>query len=128
MRIIRAVRFGAKLRPLGFKLEAKTAKPLVEPGAAACKDVPQSRLFDEMLKLLLTGHATATIEQLKKKTGAGQGHHQWLELVVERADHPVGAGRWPITDRRVGEGKTLRAQLFAGLCAVARRQTGWDSA
>ena len=32
---------------------------------ALLADVPQSRLFDEMLKLLQTGHSLATIEQLK---------------------------------------------------------------
>lgn len=64
VRIIRAVRFAAKLSPLGFKLDAKTAKPLVEC-EHLLEEVPQSRLFDEMLKLLQTGHALASIEQLK---------------------------------------------------------------
>ncbi len=64
VRIIRAVRFAAKLSALGFALEPKTAKPLVacEP---LLQEVPQSRLFDEMLKLLQTGHALASIEQLR---------------------------------------------------------------
>ena len=51
VRIIRAVRFAAKLSGLGFKLEAKTAAPLVK-SQELLADVPQSRLFDEMLKLL----------------------------------------------------------------------------
>ncbi len=33
---------------------------------ALLADVPQSRLFDEMLKLLQTGHALATIAMLKQ--------------------------------------------------------------
>jgi hypothetical protein len=64
VRIIRAVRFAAKLSPLGFKLDAKTAAPWCQV-AGLLADVPQSRMFDEMLKLLQTGHALATIEQLK---------------------------------------------------------------
>jgi hypothetical protein len=32
-------------------------------------DVPQSRLFDEMLKLLQTGHALASVQQLRKELG-----------------------------------------------------------
>jgi poly(A) polymerase len=52
VRIIRAVRFAAKLSKLGFKLDAKTAKPLAEC-KALLNDVPQSRLFDEMLKRLM---------------------------------------------------------------------------
>lgn len=65
VRIIRAVRFAAKLSQLGFKLETKTAKPLASM-LGLLADVPQSRLFDEMLKLLQTGHALASIEQLQK--------------------------------------------------------------
>jgi poly(A) polymerase len=61
VRIIRAVRFAAKLSQLGFKLENKTAKPLATM-LGLLADVPQSRLFDEMLKLLQTGHALASIE------------------------------------------------------------------
>ena len=51
VRIIRAVRFSAKLNALGFKLEPRTAKPL-KAMMELLADVPQSRLFDEMLKLL----------------------------------------------------------------------------
>ena len=65
VRIIRAIRFSAKLAALGFKLEPKTAAPLVE-SSKLLADVPQSRLFDEMLKLLQTGHAVATVAQLRK--------------------------------------------------------------
>jgi poly(A) polymerase len=56
VRIIRAVRFAAKLSNLGFALEPKTAAPLVK-SQELLADVPQSRLFDEMLKLLQTGHS-----------------------------------------------------------------------
>src|SRR4051812_5389474 len=64
VRIIRAVRFSAKLAGLGFKLDPKTKSPLIQCQSLLA-DVPQSRLFDEMLKLLQTGHALATVEQLK---------------------------------------------------------------
>src|SRR5450830_1355706 len=49
VRIIRAVRFAAKLSPLGFEIEPKTAAPLLS-SQTLLADVPQSRLFDEMLK------------------------------------------------------------------------------
>ena len=65
VRIIRAVRFCRQAQPLGFTIDAKTAAPLVQ-SQALLADVPQSRMFDEMLKLLQTGHAIATIEQLRK--------------------------------------------------------------
>ena len=58
VRVIRAVRFMAKLSHLGFTMERATREPLVA-SARLLADVPQSRLFDEMLKLLQTGHALA---------------------------------------------------------------------
>src|SRR6218665_26871 len=79
VRIIRAVRFAAKLSALGFAIDAKTAAPLRQ-SQALLADVPQSRMFDEMLKLLQTGHAIATIEQLRK-LGLTQGIYPLLDLI-----------------------------------------------
>ncbi len=62
VRIIRVVRFAAKL---GFALDARTEKPL-RAMVPLLANVPLSRLFDEMVKLLQTGHALASIEQLKR--------------------------------------------------------------
>ena len=105
VRIIRAVRFAAKLSALGFKLEAKTAAPLVK-SQELLADVPQSRLFDEMLKLLQTGHALASIEQLKL-LGMARGIYPLLDVVVERAEQPFVNAALKDTDRRVGEGKPV---------------------
>jgi poly(A) polymerase len=88
VRIIRAVRFAAKLAALGFKFEPKTARRRSRRSPAKLlADVPQSRLFDEMLKLLQTGHSLATIEQLRK-LGLARGIYPLLDLVVERAEQP----------------------------------------
>ena len=62
VRIIRVVRFAAKL---GFTLEPLTLKPIAA-ATPLLANVPISRLFDEMVKLLQTGHALASIEQLRK--------------------------------------------------------------
>jgi len=62
VRIIRVVRFAAKL---GFALDPATSRP-VAATASLLANVPISRLFDEMIKLLQTGHALASIEQLRK--------------------------------------------------------------
>ena len=124
VRIIRAVRFGAKLSGLGFKLEAKTAKPLV-----ACqpllRDVPQSRMFDEMLKLLLTGHAVASIEQLKK-LGLERGIYPLLDVVVERADTPLVQAVLRDTDARVAEGKTCVPSFLLACVLWQDVHTGWQ--
>lgn len=115
VRIIRAVRFAAKLMPLGFKLDKATAAPLQE-SLPLLKEMPPSRLFDEMLKLLQTGHALATIEQLKK-LGLQDGIYPLLTLVVQRAEMPFIHAALKDTDRRVSEGKPV-APSFMLACLL----------
>lgn len=115
VRITRAVRFAAKLAPLGFRLEARTARPLaaLKPLLA---DVPPSRLMDEMFKLLQTGHASASIEQLKKH-GLASGITPLLDLAVQRAADPLFAAALQDTDQRVAEGKPV-APSFLLACLL----------
>ena len=123
VRIIRAVRFSAKLSALGFKLEAKTAKPLAE-AKALLQDVPQSRLFDEMLKLLQTGHALASIAQLKA-LGLAKGIYPLLDIVVERADSAFVKAALADTDRRVGEGKPVAPSFLLACVLWSDVREGW---
>jgi poly(A) polymerase len=123
VRIIRAVRFAAKLNPLGFKLDAKTAGPLVK-SQQLLADVPQSRLFDEMLKLLQTGHAMASIAQLKK-LGLSRGIYPLLDVVVERAETPFVTSALQDTDRRVGEGKPVAPSFLLACVLWADVRDGW---
>ena len=123
VRIIRAVRFSAKLNALGFKLEPKTAKPLAE-AKALLADVPQSRLFDEMLKLLQTGHALASIAQLKA-LGLAKGIYPLLDIVVARADSAFVKAALADTDRRVGEGKPVAPSFLLACVLWADVREGW---
>ena len=123
VRIIRAVRFSAKLSGLGFKLEAKTAAPLVK-SQELLADVPQSRLFDEMLKLLQTGHSLASIEQLKL-LGMARGIYPLLDVVVERAGQPFVTAALKDTDRRVGEGKPVAPSFLLACVLWADVRDGW---
>ena len=123
VRIIRAVRFAAKLSGLGFKLEAKTAAPLVK-SQELLADVPQSRLFDEMLKLLQTGHSLASIEQLKL-LGMSRGIYPLLDVVVERAETPFVNAALKDTDRRVGEGKPVAPSFLLACVLWADVRDGW---
>ncbi len=124
VRIIRAVRFAAKLSSLGFKLEAKTAAPLIK-SQELLAEVPQSRLFDEMLKLLQTGHALASIEQLKL-LGMARGLYPLLDVVVERADQSFVKAALQDTDRRVGEGKSVVASFLLASVLWADVREGWS--
>jgi poly(A) polymerase len=123
VRIIRAVRFAAKLSPLGFKLEAKTSGPLIK-SQSLLNDVPQSRLFDEMLKLLQTGHALASVDQLKL-LGMARGIYPLLDVVVERAGQPFVAAALKDTDRRVGEGKPVAPSFLLACVLWADVRDGW---
>ena len=124
VRIIRAVRFAAKLSALGFALEPKTAKPLVacEP---LLQEVPQSRLFDEMLKLLQTGHALASIAQLQK-LGLEKGIYPLLDVVVERASSTFVQAALQDTDRRVGEAKTVAPSFLLACVLWQDVKAGWE--
>ncbi len=123
VRIIRAVRFAAKLSALGFKFEAKTAAPLLK-SRELLADVPQSRLFDEMLKLLQTGHAIASVEQLKA-LGMARGIYPLLDVVVERAGQPLVNAALKDTDRRVGEGKAVAPSFLLACTLWADVRDGW---
>ena len=123
VRIIRAVRFAAKLNALGFKFEDKTVAPLGEMKKLLA-DVPQSRLFDEMLKLLQTGHSLASIEQLKS-LGLGTGIYPLLDVVVECADEPFLNLALKDTDRRVGEGKPVAPSFLLSCVLWSDVRDGW---
>ncbi len=123
VRIIRAVRFAAKLSALGFKFEDKTVAPLREMKGLLA-DVPQSRLFDEMLKLLQTGHALASIEQLKF-LGLGTGIYPLLDVVVETADEPFLNLALLDTDRRVGESKPVAPSFLLSCVLWPDVRDGW---
>jgi poly(A) polymerase len=123
VRIIRAVRFAAKLSALGFKFEDKTVAPLREMKGLLA-DVPQSRLFDEMLKLLQTGHSLASIEQLKF-LGLGTGIYPLLDVVVETADEPFLNLALLDTDRRVGEGKPVAPSFLLSCVLWGDVRDGW---
>ncbi|MCB2070490.1 MAG: polynucleotide adenylyltransferase PcnB, partial [Ottowia sp.] len=123
VRILRAVRFAAKLAPLGFRLEPKTGKPLVELRGLLA-DVPQSRMFDEMLKLLQTGHALSSVEQLKG-LGLARGVYPLLDLAVERAQDPFVRSALQDTDRRVGEGKPVAPSFLLAAVLWQDVRDGW---
>ena len=123
VRIIRAVRFAAKLSGLGFQFESKT-RSAIAPSIGLLADVPQSRLFDEMLKLLQTGHALASIEQLK--SSGLKGIYPLLDLVVQRADDAFVRLALQDTDRRVGEGKPVAPSFLLACVLWSDVRAGWN--
>jgi poly(A) polymerase len=63
VRMLRAARFEAKL---GFTLDPATAAPIAQL-ADLLGAVPPARLFDETLKLFLTGHGARSYEVLRRR-------------------------------------------------------------
>ncbi|MEO8741515.1 MAG: polynucleotide adenylyltransferase PcnB [Casimicrobiaceae bacterium] len=112
VRMLRAARLAAKL---GLILEKKTAAPIPEL-APLIQNVPPARLFDEMEKLLLSGHAAESVKSLRQH-GLHHGVLPLLDVIVEQ---PLGQRFIELalanTDDRVRQGKSVTpAFLFATL-------------
>jgi poly(A) polymerase len=106
VRIIRVVRFAAKL---GFDIEPKTRTPIAGM-ATLLANVPLSRMFDEMVKLLQTGHALRSLDELRKQ-GLQRGVFPLLDAVIDDAGPPARQQFIRLaledTDRRVAEGRAV---------------------
>ncbi len=112
VRMLRAVRLSAKL---GMQLDAATAAPIFGM-KELLGNVPQARLLDEMLKLLLSGHA----EECVKKLRAMDLHHGLLPMLDVILEQPMGEKFVMLalqnTDQRISEEKSVSpAFLFAAL-------------
>jgi poly(A) polymerase len=112
VRMLRAVRLGAKL---GLTLDPGTRAP-IRRLASLLELVPPARLFDEMLKLLLSGHASACVRQLREE-GLHHGVLPLLDVILEQ---PLGERFVTLalaqTDERVKSDRPVSpAFLFAAL-------------
>jgi poly(A) polymerase len=112
VRMLRVVRFAAKT---GFAIDEATRAPIRDL-AELIHNVPTARVFDEMLKLLLSGHAWASLQELRK---AGL-HGGLLPLLDVALEQPMGQRFVQLaldnTDARVRAGKPVSPGfLFAAL-------------
>jgi poly(A) polymerase len=112
VRMLRVVRFAARLK---FTIEPATAAP-IPVMAPLINNVPAARVFDEMLKLLMSGQALACLQQLRKE-GLHHGLLPLLDVVLEQ---PLGIKFVTLaldaTDQRVMAGKPVSPGfLFASL-------------
>ncbi|MFZ6646288.1 polynucleotide adenylyltransferase PcnB [Undibacterium sp. TJN25] len=112
VRMLRVVRFAAKLQ---FTIDPATSAP-ISVMAPLINNVPTARVFDEMLKLLMSGHAMACLQQLRKE-GLHHGLMPLLDVVLEQ---PLGEKFVTLalanTDERIRQGKPVSPGfLFASL-------------
>lgn len=112
VRMLRAVRLAAKL---GLSIESASRAP-IKKMAPLIGNVPPARLFDEMLKLLMSGHASACVRRLRDE-GLSQGLLPLLDVIL---DQPLGERFVTLalaqTDERVKTDRPISpAFLFASL-------------
>jgi poly(A) polymerase len=75
VRMLRAARFAAKLE---FHIDVATRAPIAKL-ASMLERIPTARLFDEMMKLLLSGHAERGVKQLR-----AEGLHRGILPMLDR--------------------------------------------
>ncbi|MGE5492626.1 MAG: polynucleotide adenylyltransferase PcnB [Actinomycetota bacterium] len=112
VRMLRAVRLAAKL---GLIIDPAARTPIREM-AELLENVPAARLFDEMLKLLTSGHSVKCLTQLRQE-GLHHGLLPMLDVILEQ---PMGEKFVMLslanTDARVQKGKPISPSfLFATL-------------
>jgi poly(A) polymerase len=112
VRMLRAVRLAAKLN---VAIDPKTAAPIPKL-APLIQNVPAARLFDEMQKLLLSGHAVETLKSLRAH-GLSHGLLPMIDVILEQ---PLGQRFIDLaladTDLRVRDGRGVSPGfLFATL-------------
>lgn len=115
VRMLRAIRFAVKL---GFTIHPGCAEPIPRL-ASLLQGIPAARLFDEVIKLLLSGYAVQTFEELRR-----YGLFGWLFPDTDRClgNEPDGfplvflAKALERSDERLQQNKTVAPFfLFAAL-------------
>ncbi len=112
VRMLRAVRLSAKL---GIRLEEATAAPIAKM-KSLLDNVPEARLLDEVLKMLLSGHSVECIQKLHQMNL----HHGLLPLLDVIMEQPASEKFVMLalknTDERLAQEKPVSpAFLFAAL-------------
>ena len=116
VRMLRAIRFAAKT---GFTLDSNTRSPIAKLGKLL-QDVPAARLFDEILKLLMSGYSWEAIQGLRE-AGLHHGLLPLLDHILDENKSADGANGFvklalANTDQRIQSGKSVSAGfLFATL-------------
>ncbi len=100
VRMLRAARFAAKL---DFRIDPATRAPIAELAPMLAR-IPMARLFDEMMKLLLSGHAERGVHQLRAE-GLHRGILPMLDAILDDpARQPFLHAALHDTDERVRQG------------------------
>ena len=114
VRMLRAVRFAALL---GFTFEGKTWQALVENAPGITRATPP-RLYEEVLKLFLSGEAAATCQHLRLGglfSPLFPGFDEWLAAETECFPHARLGKNLEWIDSCIAAGGTVSAPLMLAL-------------
>jgi poly(A) polymerase len=124
VRLLRSARFAAKL---GFAIEPHTRSPIRELGPLL-RNVPPARLFDEILKLLESGHALKCLHQLRVD-GLHHGLLPLLDVILEQPDgERFITAALTRTDQRIAEGKSVSPGFLFATLLWQQVAVRWKSA
>lgn len=108
VRMLRAARFAAKLN---FTLAPQTAEPISELGALLTS-IPPARLFEEVLKLFLSGHAVQSFVQLRRYDLLKQLFWQTEICLDDPIMQTLIEQALQNTDERINENKPVTAAFL----------------
>ncbi|MGK0498642.1 MAG: poly(A) polymerase [Oceanicoccus sp.] len=121
VRMLRVVRFAGKL---GFEIETNTAKPITKL-ASSLQDIPAARMFDEVLKLFMSGYAVAVYDLMLQHGLFEPLFPETHHCIQQSGDNQLLLQAMKNTDLRIQQGKPVTpAFIYAALLwpAVDRRQ------
>lgn len=121
VRMLRAARFAAKLE---FHIDPATRAPIAEL-APMLERIPASRLFDEMMKLLLSGHAERGVRQLRAE-GLHHGVLPMLDAILDDPDRQkfIHAALHD-TDERIRQGHSASPAFMLACLLWYDMQAEW---
>jgi poly(A) polymerase len=121
VRMLRAARLSAKL---GLAIDPKTAAPIREL-RHLLENVPQARLFEEILKMLLSGNAVACVQRLREL----ELHHGLLPLLDDALEDPAtgpfAMSALEATDERLRADKPVSPAFLLAALLWGRVERRW---
>lgn len=121
VRMLRAARLSAKL---GLTIEPKTAEPIASL-KHLLENVPQARLFEEILKMLLSGNAVECVQRLREL----DLHHGLLPLLDDALEDPAtgpfAMAALRATDERLRDDKPVSPAFLLGALLWGRVERRW---
>ncbi len=121
VRMLRAARFAAKLE---FHIDPGTRAPIAQL-APMLERIPQARMYDEMIKILLSGHAERGVRQLRAE-GLHHGVLPMLDRILDDTSHQAFLhAALHDTDQRIRHGQSASPAFMLACLLWFDMQAAW---